>query len=97
MKTPWHTARLGSALQRALERQGLSRAVREQEVIIRWEEIVGTAIANHAAPERIRNGVLWIQVTDASWRHELHLMRGGLVERINKALGETVVQELRLR
>jgi predicted nucleic acid-binding Zn ribbon protein len=97
MKTPWHTDRLGSALQRALERQGMTRRIREQEVLLRWEELVGTAIANHAKPERMRNGVLWVQVTDASWRHELHLMRGGLVERINNALGDAVVEELRLR
>ncbi|MDT8325712.1 MAG: DUF721 domain-containing protein, partial [Bacteroidota bacterium] len=92
MKNPWHTARLGSALQRALEQQGMSRRIREQEVLLRWEEIVGTAIANHAEPERLRNGVLWLHVTDAAWRHELHLMRGGLVERINTAIGEQVVE-----
>lgn len=97
MKSSWHIAPLGSALQRALERQGMSRRIREQEVLLRWEELVGTAIANHATPERLRNGVLFVHVTDAAWRHELHLMRGGLVERINNALGEEVVEELRLR
>lgn len=97
MKSPWHTTRLGAAMSQALERQGMARRIREQEVLLRWEELVGSAIANHATPERFRNGVLWVNVTDAAWRQELHLMRGGLVGRINAALGEEIVQELRLR
>jgi predicted nucleic acid-binding Zn ribbon protein len=97
MKTPWHTTRLGTAMSQALERQGMARRIREQEVLLRWEELVGAAIANHATPERFRNGVLWLSVTDAAWRQELHLMRGGLVARINDALGDEIVQELRLR
>ncbi len=97
MKTPWKMSPLSSALNEALERQGMTRRIREQEVLLRWEELVGTAIANHAKPERLRGGVLWIHVADAAWRQELHLMRGGLVERINAALGYDIVKELRLR
>ena len=97
MKAPWHTTNFSSALKTALERQGLSRRIREEEVTLRWEELVGTAIANHASPKRLRDGVLWLEVKDAAWRQELHLMRSGLIERINAGVGEEIVRELRLQ
>lgn len=97
MKSHWKTVSFGKALHESLERQGLVRRIREEEVLQRWDEIVGRAIANHARPTRLRSGVLWLEVTDATWRQELHMMRGGLVEKINAALGESVVQEIRLR
>ncbi len=97
MKSHWKTMTFGRALQESLERQGLVRRIREQEVLQRWNELVGTAIANHTQPTRLRNGVLWIQVRDATWRQELTMMRTGLIEKINDALGASVVEEIRFR
>ena len=97
MKSRWKTVTFGRALQDSLERQGLVRRIREQEVLQRWNELVGTAIANHSQPTRLRNGILWIEVRDATWRQELTMMRSGLVEKINQALGAAVVREIRFR
>ncbi|MCB2203941.1 DUF721 domain-containing protein [bacterium] len=97
MSTPWKTSPLGAALQRVLEQQGMTRKIREQEVLLRWEELVGTAIANHAQAQRLHKGVLWVEVTDAAWRQELQLMRTELIRRINTSLGDDIVTELRLR
>jgi len=97
MKSRWKTVTFGRALQDGLERQGMVRRIREQEVLQRWNELVGTAIANHSHPTRLRNGILWIEVRDAAWRQELTMMRTGLVEKINSALGASVVKEIRFR
>ncbi len=88
---------VGGALSGALDRYGLTRAIREREIFLRWEEIVGTAIANHAEPKRFRNGTLWVHVEDAAWRQELAGMRSDLAQRINTAIGEALVAEIVLR
>ena len=93
----WKTTSFGNALHEALKRQGIERPIREQDLVLRWEEIVGTAIARQAQPGGIRNGVLWIAVSDAAWRQELSLMRTELAAKINAALGEEIVKEIRLR
>ncbi len=93
----WKTTAFGSALKNAIAQQGLERGIREQDLFIRWEEIVGVAIARQAKPHRLRNGVLWLQVVDAVWRQELSLMRRELIAKINAALGEDLVKEIRLR
>jgi predicted nucleic acid-binding Zn ribbon protein len=97
VKRIWKTAPLGEALRNVLVQQGLERGMREQRLFLQWEEIVGTAISRQAVPQRLRNGQLWLQVTDAAWRHELSLMRVELAAKINMALGEDLVREIRLR
>ena len=97
MKRIWKTAPLEAALHNAIVQQGLDRGIREQRLFIQWEEIVGTAIARHSKPVRLRNGLLWVQVTEAAWRQELSLMRIELVAKINTAVGSDLVKEIRLR
>jgi predicted nucleic acid-binding Zn ribbon protein len=88
---------VGGALSGALDRYGLTRALRERAIFLRWEEIVGTAIANHSEPKRYRNGTLWVHVADAAWRQELSGMRSDLARRINAAIGEDLVTDIVLR
>ena len=97
MKRIWKTAPLEAALHNAIIQQGLDSGIREQRLFIQWEEIVGAAIARHSKPVRLRNDLLWVQVTEAAWRQELSLMRIELVAKINAALGEDLVKEIRLR
>jgi predicted nucleic acid-binding Zn ribbon protein len=97
MTRGWKTRPLAAALRSALSQQGLERGIREQDLFLRWEEIVGTAIARQATPRRLHNGVLWVHVEDAGWRQELSLMRRELAATINAAIGEELVKDIRLR
>jgi predicted nucleic acid-binding Zn ribbon protein len=84
-------------MHKVLVEQGLDHGIREQNLFLRWEEIVGIAIAKQATPSRLRNGLLWLKVVDAAWRQELSLMRRELIAKINAALGEEIVKDIRLR
>lgn len=97
MRRGWQTTPLAKALQRAITQQGLDHGIREQDIFLRWEEIVGVAIANHATPGRLHHGILWLKVVDAAWRQELSLMRLELAAKINAAVDEDIVKEIRLR
>jgi predicted nucleic acid-binding Zn ribbon protein len=71
-----------------------STLARVQEV---WEGAVGPAIAASARPTAERDGVLTIACAAAVWAQELDLMAGALIPRLNAALGEDGVRELRCR
>ena len=87
----------GEALGDALQSFGLERRIKEQELVQRWPELVGSAIAKHATPLRFLNGTLWLQVDDATWRHELFLHRADLAATLNRALRLPLVAEVILR
>jgi predicted nucleic acid-binding Zn ribbon protein len=97
MKTRRPVTLFGDALTNSLRAFGIERSIKEHDVLQRWEELVGAAIANHATPVRLLHGTLWVRVEDAAWRHELFLRRGELKRTINDALGMTLIEEVILR
>ncbi len=67
---------------------------RVQEI---WERTVGPGIAAAAEPTAERNGVLTVTCEAAVWAQELDLMAAELIPRLNSALGEDAIRELRCR
>jgi predicted nucleic acid-binding Zn ribbon protein len=67
---------------------------RVQEV---WERTAGPAIAHAARPTAERNGVLTVTCEASVWAQELDLIAEQLISRLNSALGEPSIRELRCR
>jgi predicted nucleic acid-binding Zn ribbon protein len=62
-----------------------------------WEQAAGVVIAQVGRPTAERDGLLTVTCSDAVWAQELDLMGTELVSRLNRALGEELVQRLRCR
>ena len=62
-----------------------------------WARAAGEAIAAAARPTAERDGVLTVTCEAAVWAQELDLMGEELLARLNSALGEDVLRELRCR
>jgi predicted nucleic acid-binding Zn ribbon protein len=63
-----------------------------------WPQLVtALAVAGEAAPTMMRDGVLTVTCTASVYAHELHLMTGDVIAALNAALGEEVVEALRVR
>lgn len=62
-----------------------------------WEPTVGAVISQAGLPTAERDGVLTITCADAVWAAELDLMSSELVARLNRELGEKLIQKLRCR
>jgi predicted nucleic acid-binding Zn ribbon protein len=62
-----------------------------------WADAVGPAIAAECTPVAERGGVVTVACRSSVWAHELSLMAPDLVGRLNAALGEARVAELRCR
>ncbi len=75
----------------------LAPATTLARVLTVWELVVGPAIAAAASPTAEHTGTLTVTCTAAVWAQELDLMSGDLVQRLNAALGEDAIQELRCR
>lgn len=51
-----------------------------------WVEAMGAGIAAAAEPVAEREGVVTVACRTAAWAHELDLLQGELVDRLNRAL-----------
>jgi predicted nucleic acid-binding Zn ribbon protein len=62
-----------------------------------WGDVVGPRIAAVTCARRIERGVLFVSVDNAPWRAELMLHREEIARKLNAAVGNDVVHEIRFR
>jgi predicted nucleic acid-binding Zn ribbon protein len=71
-----------------------STLARVQEV---WERALGPEISSAARPTAEREGILTLICDAAVWAQELDLMASELIPRLNDAIGDESIRELRCR
>lgn len=88
--------RVSEVLRGYLEGTGLAGRVEQADVVARWPEIVGPAIAMHASAESVSaDGVLFVRVRSAAWRQELSLMTAELMARLNAGRAAGRIRQIR--
>lgn len=87
---------LKSALNTALKQGGIDKAVRQNESLFIWEEVVGKAVAKNSTPEEVKHGVLIVRGATPVWRNELVLKKTEIVNKLNERLGGRIIKDLRV-
>jgi predicted nucleic acid-binding Zn ribbon protein len=72
------------ALERFLERSGISERVEEATVVPEWADRVGSRIAAVTRPLRVNRGTLFVAVRSSAWLMELKMMEGEILRRLNE-------------
>jgi predicted nucleic acid-binding Zn ribbon protein len=78
------------------KRLGLGGSLEAARLWNSWTEIAGAAIAEHAEPTSLRDGVLRIRTDSPSWATELGYMGAEIARRANAAIGKPIVSEVRI-
>lgn len=87
-------SRLGDVLRGVLARLPTGTELADYDVWTHWEEALGTALARHARPHRMRRGVLVIAVDSPEWMQELQFLKHELRARLNARLGREAVRSI---
>ena len=85
---------IGEALKEFLKKSRLKSGVQALQVEDAWEKIMGRTIANYTDKIEIRNATLFISTTVAPLKNELLYQKEKIIERVNEALGEKVINEV---
>ena len=88
---------LGGVVGGLIKTRGWSSPVAVGSVIARWEQLVGSAIAQHCKPEKFENGVVEVLCDSTAWATNLKLMQPALMDVFNTALGPGIVTGLKIR
>jgi hypothetical protein len=86
--------RLADVLDKSLKRLDLTLKLDAYGVWPIWNEVVGTAIARNAQPEKIRNGTLFVKVSSPVWMQQLQFMKELIAEKLNQRLKGEVVKNI---
>jgi len=88
--------KLESALNAALKREGIDRAIRQNKALFIWEEVVGKAVAKNCAPEEVKHGTLIVRALTPVWRNEIAIKKKEILEKLNTKLGKKIIKDMRV-
>jgi predicted nucleic acid-binding Zn ribbon protein len=89
--------RLSDGVAKVVEDQGWRRTLDEASLEPRWAQIVGSAVAEHARPDRLVAGELTVVASSTAWATQIRLMSRQLLGRIAAEVGENVVTRITVR
>lgn len=87
----------GDLMAGLLSRLGGTGRALEFRVFAAYADAAGDVLRARTAPESFREGTLFIRVPSSSLAHELTLLRGPLLARLESSLGPGVVTAIRTR
>jgi predicted nucleic acid-binding Zn ribbon protein len=76
---------------------GIQGKLDEARMVEAWADLAGPQILSITDSVWVRRGKLFIKVTSATWRQELHMQREDWRRRINDNLGKDLVREVVFR
>jgi predicted nucleic acid-binding Zn ribbon protein len=62
-----------------------------------WDHAVGEAIAANAQPEAFKGNILLVKVNSSVWLHHLQFLKANIINKLNDALGEAVIKEIKFK
>lgn len=86
---------LSLILPKVIKELGLEKGIKEQRAVELWRKVVGKTIGEKTKPLSITQGVLRIKVKDNIWKQELYFLKEELKEKLNRALGEDMVKNIK--
>jgi predicted nucleic acid-binding Zn ribbon protein len=89
--------RVGESIGRLAAELGLGDLQGSAEVAVAWEEAVGSDVAAHVTPVRVRDGVLVVEADSPAWGSQLRYLGADLARRLNAALGRDAVSDVQVR
>lgn len=85
---------LQQILQTIIKNQKLDEILERNELIEKFEEIVGNQIAKQVKVKNFEKGILKIEVESSVWKNEIFLLRERIIEKINQSFGKTIVKQI---
>lgn len=88
---------LGEVLQDVIKELGIQEKIDEARVVDTWKSIVGDNVNNVTESVWLKESTLYVKITSAAWRQELHMNRRKWKKRLNGALDTDPVEEIVFR
>lgn len=88
---------LGEVLKEVIDELGVQEEIDEARVIETWASVAGTKINSVTESAWMKGSTLYVKITSAAWRQELHMNRRQWRERLNGALESDLVDEIIFR
>jgi len=87
---------LGDAMKSFLKNSRFKGQVQAMQIEEAWEKIMGKTIAKYTEKIQIQGNTLVINTNVAPLKQELVYQKEQIIKRVNEALGENIIKEVRI-
>lgn len=88
---------LGDVLKEVIAQLGVQEKIDEARVVETWASLAGDEINAVTESVWMKGATLYVKITSAAWRQELHMNRRKWRKRLNGALETDLVEEIVFR
>ncbi len=85
---------LKEAIEQLLSTYKMSGKINETRIIQAWEQVCGAMISRHTENLYIKNRILYVKVDSAALRNELSYAKTKLINALNNAVKEEVINDI---
>ena len=85
---------MAEALQQFLKKSKLKAGIQAVQIEEVWEKIMGKTVAKYTEKLQIIGHTLFVSTNVAPLKNELLYQKEKIIERVNDALGEKVIQDV---
>ncbi len=82
-------------LLQVLRDQGLETPLLQKRLVEAWPEVAGPVVASYTLNTYIYNQTLYVRLSNPSLRADLIMRRSELTKKLNDAVGEQVITDVR--
>ena len=94
--TPMSEMSVGDAIKAFLRKSKLKTGIQALQIEQVWAELMGKTIARYTDKIEIVNHTLFIRTNVGPLRQELMYQREKIIERVNEALGEKAIKDVKI-
>lgn len=87
---------IGDAIKAFLRKSKLKTGIQALQIEQVWADLMGKTIARYTDKIEIVNHTLFIRTNVGPLRQELMYQREKIIERVNEALGEKVIRDVKI-
>ena len=84
------------ALQQFLKQSKMKSSIQAIQIEELWEELMGKTISKYTDSIKIIGSTLFVQTSVAPLKNELLYQKDTIIQRVNDALGEAIVKEVKI-
>jgi len=88
---------VAEVLSSVLNQSGLTDKSEYLKIYKIWPAAVGEKIAENTCLESAKRGMLFVNVSNPAWMQELHFLKDMIIEKLDHALGEGTVRDIRFK
>jgi hypothetical protein len=85
---------MGDAIKKFLDQSRIKGGVQALQIEDAWEKIMGKTVARYTDKLQIVNDTLFITTQVAPLRQELIFQKEKIIQRVNEALGQRVINKI---